>query len=265
MQNTASTDGSHELVTDVAPPAPLAGKLAWVIGGGTGIGAGAARALAEGGARVVVSGRRIEELAKLHAELSNVGVRVEFEPVDVADGESVRAAHTNIVARHGEVGILVFSAGTNISNRFWSDTDPEGFARVVDVNLNGATRAVHAVLPGMRQNADGLIVLVSSWAGFRFSPGAGAAYSASKTALASVAETVNAQERLSGIRATHLCPGEVRTDILRTRPIVPSEAEQCLMLTPADVGHAVRFIAELPARVCINELVITPTSNTSYN
>lgn len=243
----------------------VTGTVAWIVGGGTGIGAGAARALAEAGATVVVSGRRIEELAGLVTELTARGLRAAAVAVDVADGDSVRGAHEHIVATHGAVGILVFSAGTNISNRFWADTDPEGFARVVDVNLVGATRVAHAVLPGMRAREDGLIVLVSSWAGFRFSPGAGAAYSASKTALGAIAETLNAQERLAGIRATHLCPGEVRTDILKTRPVVPSDAAQALMLTPDDLGHAVRFIAELPARVCINELVITPTSNTSYD
>jgi NADP-dependent 3-hydroxy acid dehydrogenase YdfG len=116
----------------------------------------------------------------------------------------------------------------------------------------------------MRDKADGLIVVISSWAGWRFAPAVGAAYSTSKTALGALVETVNAQERLNGIRATHLCPGEVKTEILKTRPIVPTEAEQELMLVPSDVGELVRYIAESPSRVCFNEVVITPTSNTSY-
>lgn len=240
------------------------GKVAWVIGGGSGIGEGAALALAAAGARVVVSGRRESELAAVVGKSASAGTGVVAVPVDVSDADSVTAAHERIVAEVGPVQVLVYSAGTNVTNRYWKDTTPEDFARVLDVNLTGAMRATHAVLPGMREAADGLVILVSSWAGWRFAPFVGAGYSTSKTAMGALAETINSQERLGGIRATHLCPGEVRTDILKTRPIVPTEAEQELMLTPDDLGDAVTYIAGLPTRVCINELVITPTSNTSY-
>lgn len=236
----------------------LEGKVAWVLGGGSGIGAGVARALADAGATVVVSGRREVELEAV------AGERLHPVPVDVADPQSVTEAHRRIVAEHGEVGMVVYSAGTNVRNRYWNDTTPDDFARVVDVNLTGAMRVIHTVLPAMRDAADGLFIVVSSWAGWRFAPGVGAGYSTSKTALGALVETVNAQERLNGIRATHLCPGEVRTEILKTRPVVPTEEQQELMLTAEDLGDAVRYIAELPSRVCINELVITPTSNTSY-
>lgn len=238
--------------------------VAWVIGGSSGIGAGVARALADDGFTVVVSGRREAETARVVDEITAAGGQAAAVPVDVSDAAGLRRAHDEIAARHGAIGVLVYSAGTNVTNRFWKDTTPEDFAQVLDVNLTGATRAVHAVLPGMRERAGGLIILVSSWAGFRFAPGVGAAYSTSKTALGALAETINAQERLGGIRATHLCPGEVKTDILKTRPIVPTDAEQALMLTPDDLGDAVRYIAGLPARICVNEFVITPTTNTSY-
>lgn len=244
--------------------AQLADKVVWVIGGGSGIGAGVARALGLAGATVVVSGRRESELATVVAEANAAGATVVALPVDVSDGASVTRVQAQIEAEYGAVQVLVYSAGTNVPNRFWKDTTPEDFARVLDVNLTGATRAVHAVLPGMREKRDGLIVLVSSWAGFRFAPGVGAGYSTSKTALGALAETINAQERLDGVRATHLCPGEVKTEILKTRPVVPTDAEQELMLTADDLGDAVRYLAELPARICVNELVITPTTNTSY-
>lgn len=240
--------------------AALAGTVAWIVGGGSGIGAGIARSLSDDGATVVVSGRRREQLDEAIAGLPHASAL----PLDVSDAAAVVAAHTAIVQQHGEVGILVYSAGTNVLDRYWADTTPEAFAGVLDVNLTGAMRAIHAVLPGMRARADGLVVVVSSWAGWRFAPRVGAAYSTSKTALGALVETVNAQERLGGIRSTHLCPGEVKTEILNTRPVVPTAEQRELMLTPEDVGGAVSYIAGLPARVCINELVITPTSNTSY-
>lgn len=240
----------------------MTGKVAWVIGGGSGIGEGAVRALALLGMRVAVTGRRPERLAQVASSLSPAtGLAV---PADVTDTSSVQRAHQRIVDELGEVDVLVYSSGTNVTERLWRNSEAESLVGVIDTNLNGAVRAVQQVIGPMRQRKDGLIILISSWAGWRFAPGVGVGYSASKTALAAVAETVNSQERLNGVRATHLCPGEVRTEILKTRTVVPSDGEQALMLTAEDVGKAVAWIADLPARVCINELVITPTTNASY-
>lgn len=216
-----------------------------------------------------MSGRREAELDEVVSTFhGSTGGRIVALPADVSDADSpggLVAARDRITAEYGPIEILVYSAGTNTPNRYWADTSPEDFARVVDVNLTGAVRAIHAVLPGMRAVQNGLVIIVSSWAAWRFGPTAGAAYSASKTGLGVLAETVNVQEREHGIRATHLCPGEVRTEILKTRPIVPTDAEQALMLTPEDIGDAVRYLASLPSRVCVNELVLTPTHNTSYS
>lgn len=239
----------------------MTGRVAWVVGGGSGIGAGTAHALAELGIAVAVSGRRADRLDEVVAGLDHPGLAV---VADVTDGESLRSAHQRVREQLGEVDVLVYCAGTNVTQRFWHNSDAEALAGVIDTNLNGAIRAVQLVIGSMRERQDGLILLVSSWAGWRFAPGVGVGYSASKTALATVAETINAQERLNGVRATHLCPGEVKTEILYTRPVVPSEAEQALMLTPQDVGNAAAWITQLPSRVCINELVITPTTNASY-
>ncbi|MFT3889555.1 MAG: SDR family NAD(P)-dependent oxidoreductase [Arachnia sp.] len=236
-------------------------SVAWVVGGGSGIGAACVSSLAELGYRVAVSGRRADRLAAVAAAVPGA-VAI---PADVSDDESMAAAVERIERELGPVAVLVYSAGTNVTERFWRTSDATALARVVDVNLNGAIRAVQGVVGGMRERGDGLILLISSWAGWRFAPGVGVGYSASKTALGAVAETINAQERLNGIRATHLCPGEVKTEILYTRPVVPTEEAQALMLTPEDVGEAVAWIAARPARVCINELVITPTTNTSYS
>lgn len=242
----------------------MSGRVAWVIGGGSGIGQGAAEALARSADKIVVSGRRETELTRTVAALTAAGGNGLALPVDVRDTAAVDAAAEVIRAEHGPIAVLVYSAGTNVPNRFWRDTTVDAFERVVDVNLTGAVRAVSAVLPGMRERREGLVVLVSSWAGWRFAPAAGAGYSTSKTAMGALAETINAQERLHGIRATHFCPGEVATEILGTRPNPPTRDELELMLTAADVGSAIRWIAELPPRVCVNEIVFTPTPNASY-
>jgi NADP-dependent 3-hydroxy acid dehydrogenase YdfG len=211
-----------------------------------------------------VSGRREQELDRVVAEIRSEGGAATPLSLDVADDGAVSRAVATIEAEHGPVATLVFSAGTNVQERFWDAVTPSAIGHVMDVNLHGAVRAVHAVLPGMRAARGGRIVLVSSWAAWRHSPGAGAAYSMSKTALGVLAESVNAQEHANGVRATHLCPGEVATDILDTRPNPPSAEARESMLRAEDVGEAVGWIAALPERVCVNELVLTPTSNTSY-
>jgi NADP-dependent 3-hydroxy acid dehydrogenase YdfG len=74
----------------------------------------------------------------------------------------------------------------------------------------------------------------------------------------------NIEEGVNGLRATSLCPGEVATPILQKRPVVPSAAEMARMLQEQDLGRTIRFIAEMPAHVCINELVISPVWNRIY-
>jgi NADP-dependent 3-hydroxy acid dehydrogenase YdfG len=71
-------------------------------------------------------------------------------------------------------------------------------------------------------------------------------------------------ERVSGPRGCCLMPGEVATPILKLRPVVPSEEEQARMLQSEDLGRTIAFIASMPPRVCINEVLISPTHNRSF-
>ena len=233
----------------------LAGKTAWITGGGTGIGAAGARALAEAGCRVVISGRRVEPLEALAAEIG-----AEAQALDVAEADAVEAA----VAEIGPVDILVASAGLNVPNRALSKLDVAGWDKVVDVNLNGMFYAARAVLPGMRARGGGVLVLVSSWAGRYATRLTGAAYNATKHAVVALSESINDEEGANGIRSTVIMPGEVATDILKSRPVPPSEAQMARMLQAEDLGATIRFVAEMPPRACINEILISPTWNRFY-
>ena len=244
--------------------AALAGQVAWVTGGGTGIGLEAARAIAAAGATVVISGRRRAELDTAVAAIAGAGGRASAAQLDVSDASAVRAAAESITAEHGGIDLLVCSAGTNVRNRFWKDLTPEAFATVTAVNLDGVAFCVTAALPSMRARGRGSIAIVSSWAGWRYLPFAGAAYCASKQAIAPMVESLNDQEGRNGIRATMICPGEVATPILRTRPIPPSEEEMARMLKPEDVAQAIVYAVSAPAHVCLNEIVISPTWNRIY-
>lgn len=245
-------------------PAALRGTVAWVTGGGSGIGRACAIGLARQGATVAVSGRRREVLDGAVAEIRALGLAADAFALDVSDAAAIASTEAAVRERLGPVGVLVCCAGTNVANRGWSELTAADLRRVIDVNLVATAQTVLAVLPGMRALGGGVVIVVSSWAGWTHSPGAGAAYSASKTALGALVETVNDQEGRHGIRSCHLCPGEVDTEILRTRPVPPPDRELARMLRPADVAAAVTFVASSPRHMCVNELVITPTWNRSY-
>jgi NAD(P)-dependent dehydrogenase (short-subunit alcohol dehydrogenase family) len=240
------------------------GKLAWITGGATGIGLAAAQALGHAGFKLVISGRRAEELAKAEAALRQAGIQVQSRQLDVADAAGVQACVEAIVGEHGRLDAVVLSAGTNVPNRAWKNLTPEGFSKVTAINLNGVAYCVAAALPAMREAGAGTIVVISSWGGWRFLPFTGAAYGATKMGLAPLVESINYEEGHLGIRATLICPGEVATPILRSRPVPPPEADIARMLQPEDVGAAVAYAVTAPPRVCINELVISPSWNRIY-
>ncbi|HEX4235807.1 MAG TPA: SDR family oxidoreductase [Caldimonas sp.] len=245
----------------------LAGQVAWVTGGGSGIGLAGAVELARAGCRVVVSGR---DTGKLDVAIAAARARgapagsLAAMPLDVADAAAIARVAAAIESRHGGVDILVNSAGVNVPRRFWSRTDAAAFANVVAINLNGAAACTLAVVAGMRQRRRGTVINVASFAGWVMGYLTGPAYTASKAAMIALSHSFNIEECVNGLRATALCPGEVATPILKNRPVEPSAEEKARMLQEDDLGRTIRFIAEMPPHACINELVITPVWNRLY-
>src|SRR5581483_10095252 len=172
----------------------LQGKVAWVTGAGTGIGLAGAKALAEAGAAVVMSGRRGEVLEYEAGAIRKSGARAEVEAMDVADPEKVNLVAEAILARHGKVDILVNCAGLNVPNRFWRNQTIDGWNQVIRVNVDGTFYCVQAVLPSMRARKDGCIINISSWAGVYHAQLTGAAYNGSKHAVTAMTETINMEE-----------------------------------------------------------------------
>jgi NADP-dependent 3-hydroxy acid dehydrogenase YdfG len=236
----------------------LQGKIAWVTGGGSGIGEAGAVALAAAGATVIVSGR---DQAKLNGVVKNLGGKAEALALDITDRDAVAKAAAALIARHGGVHILVNSAGINLPNRRWKNLTGESFDRIVATNLNGTYYAIAAVLPAMRAQGDGCIINVASWAGRYHAYLTGPAYNASKFAVVELTLALNDDEGPNGIRACALCPGEVATPLIAKRAVPPPPEDIARMLKPEDLGRAIRFVAEMPPHVAINELVISPAYN----
>ena len=109
---------------------------------------------------------------------------------------------------------------------------------MVEINLNGALYCALAVLPSMRERRDGLVINIGSW--FARYPGyvGGAAYNASKQALAAMTHEINLGEGLHGIRNCVIHPGETETPMQRARPKPPSPEDQATMLKKEDLGQA---------------------------
>ncbi|MDP2852648.1 MAG: SDR family oxidoreductase [Smithellaceae bacterium] len=245
-------------------PESLKDKVFWITGAGTGIGQAAAVALAQNGANVVLSGRRIDALQKTADLVTSSGGCASLEVLDVSDSLSIHAVVDRIVERHGRLDTLVNNAGTNITERHWSKVTPEKWNEVIDIDLNGAFYCASAVLPVMRKQKDGLIINVSSWAGRFYTHLTGPAYSAAKHGMMAMNASINMEECINGIRACAICPGEVWTPIMDRRPDQLGDDVKAKMLKPEDVGEAIVFVARLPKTVCINEMIISPTWNRGY-
>jgi NAD(P)-dependent dehydrogenase (short-subunit alcohol dehydrogenase family) len=243
----------------------LSGRVAWITGGGSGIGLAGAEELVKAGAKVVISGRTDKTNKEAEKKLKALG-EAESVQLEVSNRKAVYAAAAAIEKRHGRIDILVTSAGTNISGpkRNFKSMSAEGWDEVVNINLNGLFYCCHAVIPGMRARKDGLIINISSWAGRYASVLTGPAYNATKRAVIAITESINMEECVHGIRATSILPGEVATPIMEKRPVPPSKEERARMAQPEDFGKAILFVATMPARSCVNELVIAPTWNRFY-
>ena len=224
-----------------------------VVGGGTGIGLGIARAFDEAGYEVAVAGRRTEVL-----EGAVSGTEMRMHRCDVVDREQIATLLAWFEEEVGKVDILVFSAGVNIPGRSWENFDPESWDRVVQINLTGAYNVIQAVLPGMRKRGDGLIFNVTSLAGSQSVQLAGVPYSAAKSGQNSLGLLANLEALPDGVRVTNVIPGETNTPILDDRPVPPPEEKRARMVYPEDIAQMVLAVARLPRRAVVPELIVTP-------
>jgi NAD(P)-dependent dehydrogenase (short-subunit alcohol dehydrogenase family) len=183
----------------------LHGKVVWVVGASSGIGAATARELVARGSTVAISARRETALEEVS------GGRMLVVPLDVTDAHSVEAAATRVRDAHGRIDVAILAAG------YWSQMDPrawdtEVFDRHVQVNLVGMSNAIAAVLPEMLDRGSGMIAGISSVAGYRGLAGA-EAYGATKAAQINLLESLRVHVAKSGVRVTTICPGFVRTEL----------------------------------------------------
>lgn len=237
----------------------LAGKTALITGGGSGIGAACAVALAQEGCAVGITGRREERLKEAAGRFEGEP-GIKYFVSDVGDRDSVSKLFDWANKELGQVDILINSAGVNTQKRLFAELSPEDWDKLMRINATGAYNTMHAVIPQMRERKDGLIINVASIAGLRCSLLGGVAYNASKFAMRALGLTVNNEFFEEGIRVTMIHPGEVDTPILDDRPTPVTDEHRARILKPEDVAAAVVMVAKLPPRANVTELTIKPTT-----
>jgi short-subunit dehydrogenase len=196
--------------------------VAWITGGGTGIGRALAENLYRDGVRVVISGRRKDVLEKAVLEITSRSGQGE---VLALAGDASNSAHvSDVVAqaskRWGDINLLINNAGVNF-DRGWLDMAPAEFERSFELNCLTAIQTTHAILPGMIKTGGGAVVNIVSiygkWASAR-SP----FYSVGKYALAGFTDALRQSLTGTPIHVLGVYPGYIRTDM--TLPFVEQGA-----------------------------------------
>lgn len=233
----------------------LSGKVVIVTGASSGIGAATARALARRGCKLTLAARSVDRLRALAGELGPAALDV---PTDVTLDSDVREMVAKTLEQFGRVDVLFANAGIYIPGQV-AEGDPDAWAELMDVNIDGVLRSVHAVLPHMMAQEAGDILITSSISGFvdiYWEP----IYSASKHAIQGFVHTLRRQVVSSGVRVGAIAPGMVANELwgITDAEEIEERVAERSSLRSEDVAEAVVFMLSQPAHVTIRDLVILP-------
>ena len=244
----------------------LAGKVAVVTGGGTGIGRAVALALASEGASVAITGRRQAKLDGVVGTIVAAGGTALAIRSDVAVQAEAMAAIDRAAAHFGLLDIVINAAGVNEAGGI-KDLSLEAWRKVIDINLWGTIYSCKAAVPHLQAAGGGDIVNISSTAGRR-AAGLFGSYSTSKFGVTGFTESIRQELGGENIRVAIVEPGATETEIADSvsdpqwRAMMHQHVSKDGAMQPGDVADAVLFILTLPRRANVSQILIRPTIDT---
>ena len=228
----------------------LANKTAVITGGTKGIGRAIAESLIKAGARVVITARNEEEIARAVSQLNAIGPGTATGHVcDVRHYNQVKALFANLDG----VDILINNAGIGIFGTVES-MSVEDFRAVLETNVFGVFYCCHEAIPLMKKRGGGYIINISSLAGANPHQEM-AAYNASKFGLNGFSEALMQEVRHDGIKVSYIMPGSVNTEFGGDEP----SKEKSWQLQPEDIAQIVRDLLEFPDRALPSRIEIRPS------
>ena len=190
----------------------VSGKIAFVTGGASGIGAALTAKLVDGGAEVWIADRQIGAAQELAQRLNSGGAKAHAIELDVRSYPSFERAVAEAVQQSGRIDYLFNNAGIAVGGEIDSYT-LDDWNDVFDVNLHGVVHGIQAVYPIMIRQHSGHIVNTASMAGLVATPAQGS-YTASKHAVVALSKVLRVEAERHGVQVSVFCPGAIRTPIL---------------------------------------------------
>jgi 3-hydroxy acid dehydrogenase/malonic semialdehyde reductase len=245
-------------------------KTIMITGATAGFGKAIAVRFAKHGYNLIITGRRKERLAELEKELLSYG-KIKVLPLvfDVRKQDEVAEAIEKLPAEWKAIDILVNNAGLAVGLSHIDSGVIDDWERMIDTNVKGLLYVTRAVSPLMVARNTGHIFNLGSIAGLEAYEN-GNVYCATKSAVDSLSKSMRIDLLKNNIKVTHIAPGMAETEFALVRFKGDKEKAKDVYkgidaLTADDIADAIYYCATVPAHVCINDLVITPTQQASVN
>jgi 3-oxoacyl-[acyl-carrier protein] reductase len=238
----------------------MSGKVALITGAAKGIGRGIAQVFAGEGATLVIADIDAVAGEAAAAQLAAGGASVEFVRVDVTDRDSCRKAVAVVLERHGRIDTLVSNAGI-YPQAFLADMTEADWDGVFAINVKGMFFMVTAVLPGMREQGYGRVVLTSSVTGPLTGYPGWSHYGATKAAMLGFMRSAAIEVAQQGVTINAVMPGNILTPGMEGmgQEYIDDLAASIPMKklgTPEDVGYAMLFLASDEAAYITGQTIV---------
>ena len=242
-------------------------KTAFITGATSGIGEACARKFAEGGYRLIITGRNAEKTEALKTALEANGTEVRSLVFDVRDAAAAKAAVESLDEDWATPDVLINNAGLALGLEKEYEGDMADWDTMIDTNIKGLLTMTRLIVPGMVARNAGHIINIGSVAGDAAYAG-GNVYCATKAAVKTITDGLRIDVAETALRVTNIKPGLVETNFSRVRFHRDNERADKVYqgiqpLTGTDIADVAYYVASAPAHVQIAEVLVLATHQAS--